>query len=65
MPALDIKSARLKILLMAVCSMLFSYYLWGDNLDAKWGLQDDHEIIDTLGPSLNKNTNFGNLLARK
>ncbi len=31
--------------------MLFCYYLWGNNLDAKWGLQDDHEIIDTLGPS--------------
>jgi len=53
MLALDIKSKRLKILLMAVCSLLFSYYLWENNLDAKWGLQDDHEIVDTLGPSQN------------
>jgi hypothetical protein len=38
---------------MAVCSLLFSYYLWENNLDAKWGIKDDHEIIDSLGPSQN------------
>jgi len=53
MLTLNIKSIKLKILVMAVCSLLFSFYLWGNNLDAKWGLQDDHEIIETLGPSLN------------
>jgi hypothetical protein len=46
-------SKKLKISSMAVCSLLLSYYLWGNNLEAKWGLQDDHEIIETLGPSLN------------
>ncbi|SNB46594.1 hypothetical protein [Geobacter sp. DSM 9736] len=34
-------------------STLFSLFLWGSNLKAKWGFLDDHEIIRFLGPSGN------------
>jgi hypothetical protein len=46
-----IGSQKLKMAFIALGSIFFSFYLWGENLKAKWGVVDDHEIISFLGPS--------------
>lgn len=44
-------SQKLKFAFITIGSIFFSLYLWGENLKAKWGVIDDHEIISYLGPS--------------
>ncbi|MFH1288134.1 MAG: hypothetical protein ABII25_05500, partial [bacterium] len=38
-----------KLLVIAAGSFLFSYYLWGNNFDAKFGMIDDYEIMYLAG----------------
>jgi hypothetical protein len=54
-----LENNRIKVSLMFLSSLLFSFYLWGDNLKAKWGLTDDWEIIRYLGP--NGRMKFGDI----
>lgn len=42
-------SNRFKVIVIILGSILFSYNLWGNNLSAKWGVVDDHEIMSYLG----------------
>jgi hypothetical protein len=42
-------SGIIKIVLIILGSALFTFYLWGNNLDARWGVIDDHEIIEFMG----------------
>jgi hypothetical protein len=36
---------KTKLFFILSISLLFSFYLWGENLKAKWGLVDDHMIM--------------------
>jgi hypothetical protein len=36
---------RLKSILVLLLSLIFSFYLWGPNLKASWGMTDDHMIM--------------------
>jgi hypothetical protein len=59
----SLASSKLKISVLAVCSLMFSFYLWGQNLGAQWGIIDDHEIMRFTGPSGRlKIADFGRVL---
>lgn len=49
MPSL-ICSRKFKMAVMALGSILFAWYVCGDNLAAQWWIIDDHEIMHFLGP---------------
>jgi hypothetical protein len=40
----------IKIILVMAAASLFTWFLWGENLNARWGIIDDHEIALFLGP---------------
>lgn len=42
-------SEKLKLPAMALGSLMLTLYLWGNNLRARWGIIDDHEIMRFLG----------------
>jgi len=36
---------KIKLAFILAASLIFSFYLWGNNLNAKWGLIDDHMMM--------------------
>ncbi len=44
-----ISESKLKIAWILAGSLLMTMWLWSDNLQAQWGMIDDHEIIRILG----------------
>jgi hypothetical protein len=39
------QNKKTKLVFILLVSLLFSFFLWGENLKAKWGLIDDHMIM--------------------
>ena len=44
-------SRRAAFIVSAIFSTFLAFYLWSDNLDAKFGLLDDHQVTSWMGPA--------------
>src|SRR5579863_7857959 len=46
-----LKHKKICLSIMLLISIALTYYLIGQNLNAKWSIIDDHEIMYFLGPT--------------